>query len=200
MKLPSRLLALAALATTLACAASAAVETYQIDPVHSSVGFKVRHFVSRVPGTFTKFSGTIMVDRDHMENSSVEATIDVGSVNTSNDQRNGHLKSPDFFDVAKYATITFRSKSWKKTGEDTFDVTGDLTIKDVTKEVVLKVTLLAFGPGMKGMMLSGWEATTTLKRSDFGVNGPAMLGAALGDDVAVSIGIEADMKPAAAAK
>jgi polyisoprenoid-binding protein YceI len=200
MKLPSRLLALAALVTTLATAASAAVERYQIDPVHSSVGFKVRHFVSRVPGTFTKFSGTIMVDRDNMENSSVEATIDVGSVNTANDQRNGHLKSPDFFDVAKYATITFKSKSWKKTGEDTFDVTGDLTIKDVTKEVVLKVTLLAFGPGMKGMMLSGWEATTNLKRSDFGVNGPAMLGAALGDDVAVSIGIEAFMPPAAAAK
>jgi polyisoprenoid-binding protein YceI len=171
----------------------AAVETYTIDPVHSSVGFTIRHFVSKVPGSFAKFDGTIIVDRDNLEKSSVEATIDVGSVSTANPQRDNHLKSPDFFDAMKFASMAFKSKSWTKTGDDSFDVTGDLTIKDITKVVVLKVKLLGFGPGMKGAMLSGWEAATTIHKADFGVNGPAMLGAALGDDVAVSINIEADL-------
>jgi polyisoprenoid-binding protein YceI len=194
MKFASKILLVAALAAGLATAASAAVETYKIDPVHSSVAFSVRHFVSKVPGRFTKFSGTIVVDRDNLENSSVNATIDVGSVTTDNEKRDAHLKTPDFFDAATYATISFKSTSWKKTGDNMFDVTGDLTIKGVTKEVVLKTTLLAFGRGMRGAQLSGWEATTTIKKSDFGVTGPAMLGAALGDDVAISIGVEADMK------
>jgi polyisoprenoid-binding protein YceI len=194
MKLPSRLLSVLALSLGLATAASAAVETYTIDPVHSSVGFSIRHFVSKVPGAFTTFSGTILVDRDNLENSSVDATIDVGSISTYNDHRDADLKTAAYFDAGKFATITFKSTSWKKTGDNLFDVTGNLTIKGVTKEVVLKVTLLAFGPGMRGAQLSGWEATTTIKKSDFGVTGPAMLGAALGDDVTISIGVEADLK------
>jgi polyisoprenoid-binding protein YceI len=199
MTFSQKILLVAAMAASLASAASAAVETYTIDPVHSSVAFSIRHAVGRVPGRFTKFSGTIVVDRDNLENSSVSAVIDVGSVDTDNDKRNAHLKTPDFFDVATYATITFKSKSWKKTGDDTFDVTGDLTIKNVTKEVVLKVTLNGFGPGMKGATLSGWEATTTLNREDFGVMGPAMLGKMLGSEVTVTILVEADM-PAPAAQ
>ena len=182
------------LLSALVASVRADVETYAIDPVHSSVAFSVRHFVSKVPGSFTKFAGTITVDRANLENSSVQATIDVGSVSTANEKRDGHLKTPDFFDFAKFPTMTFKSKAWKKTGEDTFAVTGDLTIKDVTKEVVLSVKLLGFGPGMQGAMLSGWEATTTLNKADFGVNGPAMLGKALGNDVAITIGIEADLK------
>ena len=194
MKSATKLFLLAALAASLTAPVRADVETYAIDPVHSSVGFSIRHFVSKVPGSFTKFAGTITVDRANLENSSVQATIDIGSVSTANETRDTHLKTPDFFDVAKFPGMTFKSKAWKKTGNDSFDVTGDLTIKDVTKEVVLNVKLLGFGPGMKGAMLSGWEATTTLKRADFGVNGPAMLGKMLGDDVAVTIGIEADLK------
>ena len=195
MKNSSRLfLVLAALATTALQSASAAVETYTIDPVHSSVAFSIRHFVSKVPGSFTKFSGTITVDRANLEKSSVEATIDVASVSTANEKRDAHLKSPDFFDTAKFGTATFKSKSWKKTGEDSFDITCDLTLHGVTKEIVLKTKLLAFGPGMQGAQLSGWEATATLNKADFGVNGPAMLGKALGDDVTVTIGIEADLK------
>jgi polyisoprenoid-binding protein YceI len=110
------------------------------------------------------------------------------------------LKSPDFFDFAKYTTMTFKSKSWKKTGADTFDVTGDLTIKDVTKEVVLKVSALGFAPGRKpGTSVSGWEATTTIKKAEFGLGGPAFLGKMLGDDVAVTIGVEANFPPPAPA-
>jgi len=195
MKNSSRLiLSFAALATAAFQSASAAVETYTIDPVHSSVAFSIRHFVSKVPGSFTKFSGTILVDRANLEKSSVEATIDVSSVNTANEKRDGHLKSPDFFDTAKFGTATFKSTSWKKTGEDSYDVTGDLTLHGVTKEVTLKTKLLGFGPGMQGAQLSGWEATTTLKKADFGVSGPAMLGKALGDEVTITIGIEADLK------
>jgi polyisoprenoid-binding protein YceI len=201
MKHPFKTLLIIVAAFCLASSAGAAVETYTIDPVHSSVGFSIRHAVGRVPGRFTKFSGTIVVDRDNLEKSSVNAVIDVGSVDTDNDKRNGHLKTPDFFDAATYSTITFTSKSWKKTGDVTFDVAGDLTIKGVTKPVVLRVILDGFGPGMKGATLSGWEATTTLNRQDFGVTGPAMLGKMLGDEVAVTIFIEADMPaPADAAK
>jgi polyisoprenoid-binding protein YceI len=194
MKHLTQTLALAALALGFASAASAAVETYAIDPVHSSVGFSVRHFFTKVPGTFTQFSGTITVDRENLENSSVEATISVGSVSTANEKRDNHLKSPDFFDAAKFGSITFKSTSWKKTGDSTFDVTGDLTMHGVTKAVVLKVDSLGFGPGMMGAQLSGWDASVTLNRSDFGVNGPAMLGTALGNDVVVSITVEADLK------
>lgn len=174
--------------------AFAAVETYVIDPVHSSVGFSIRHFVSKVPGNFTKFSGTITVDRDNLEKSSVTAKIDVDSINTANEKRDGHLKSPDFFEAAKFATIEFKSTSWKKTGANTFDVAGDLTLHGVTKPAVLKVNLLGFGPGMQGAQLSGWEATATIKKADFGMAGPAMLSAALGDEVAISIAVEAVLK------
>ncbi len=193
-----RILALVSL-LALAAAAHAATEAYTIDPVHSSLGFTIRHLVSKVPGRFPKFTGTINVDRANLANSSVEATIEVGSVNTENEKRNGHLMSADFFDVAKFPTASFKSKSWSKTGEDTYDVTGDLTIKGVTKETVLHVTSLGFAPGMKpGTTVSGWEATGAIKKSDFGVSGPAMLGKVLGDDVAISISIEAGHQAEAA--
>jgi polyisoprenoid-binding protein YceI len=194
MKLPSKIIALLAAGCGLASAAQAAVETYVIDPVHSSVEFKIRHIVGKVPGAFTKFSGTITVDRDNLENSSVEATIDVASLNTFNDNRDKDLKSPSYFDLAKFATMTFKSTSWKKTGDGTFDVTGDLTIHGITKEVVLKVDSLGFGPGMQGAQLSGWDASTTIKRADFGVTGPPPADAMLGKDVAISITVEAKLK------
>ncbi len=196
MKLPNRLLSVAALAAVLSSFASAAVETYTIDPTHSAVGFSIRHFVSKVPGKFSKFSGTIAFDRANPAKSSVEAVIDVTSVNTDNQKRDDHLRNADFFDAAKYSSIKFKSKSWKKTGENSYDVAGDLTMKDVTKEVVLKVTSLGFGPGMGGAQLSGWEATTTIDKKQWNMNDPAMLDAALGDDVTITINIEAVMKKA----
>ena len=195
MKNTTRLLFLASLALGLLAPARAATETYSIDPVHSTVQFSLRHIISRFTGSFTKVSGTILVDRANLENSSVEAVIDVASLNTANDKRNADLSGPSYFDLAKYTTMTFKSTAWKKTGDDTFDVTGDLTIKGVTKPVVLKVKLLGFSPGMRpGTNLSGWEVSTTIQKADFGVTGPAMLGKALGDEVTVNIGVEADLK------
>jgi polyisoprenoid-binding protein YceI len=191
-KLSKLLLSTAILAGTLGVS-RAAVETYVIDPVHSSVGFSIRHFVSRVPGSFTNVNGTISVDRDNLEKSAVDVLIDVSSLTTANEKRDAHLKSPDFFDVTRHGTAAFKSKTWKKTGEDSFDIVGDLTVHGVTKEVVLQMTLLGFGPGPRGQ-LSGWEGTTKLKKSDFGVNGPAMLSKALGDDVTIHITVEAGQK------
>lgn len=180
----------------LALAARADVETYKIDPVHSATGFSIRHMLSKFTSSFTKTTGIIKVDRANLENSSVEATIEVASISTASADRDKHIQSPDFLDVAKFPAITFKSKSWKKTGDDTFDVTGDLTLHGVTKPVVLKTTLNGFGPGRGGAMLSGWEATTVLKKSDYGVSGPAMLGKVLGDDVTVNITIEAKTEKA----
>ena len=175
----------------LAALTQAAVETYKIDPVHSSVGFSIRHFFTNVPGVFTKFSGVITVDRDNLENSTVEATIEIPSIDTRSEMRDNDLKSDKYFAADKFPAMTFKSKSWKKTGNDLYDVTGDLTIHGVTKEVVLKTKVLGFGPGMRGAMLSGWEASTTLNRNDFGITAfPKMLG----DDVAVTISVEADQQ------
>ena len=182
-------------ALALSLSARAAVETYTIDPVHSSAGFTVRHLFSNFSSSFTKVTGTITVDRENLEKSSVVASIDVGALNTGSEKRDTDIKGSIFFEVAKFPTMSFKSTAWKKTGEDTFEVTGDLTIKDVTKPVVLKTTLLGFGPGMKpDTFLSGWGATTILKKSEFNMAGPAMLSKVVGDEVTVTINVEAGYK------
>lgn len=195
MKSPFRLFLVAALTLAVAARATGA-ETHVIDPVHSSIGFSIRHFVSKVPGKFNKFQGTITVDRENLARSSAEATIDLASIDTGNQKRDDHLRSADFFDATKYPKMTFKSTSWKKTGENTYDVVGDLTLKDVTKPVTLKVTLLGFGPGMGGAQLSGWEATTTIDKKQWNMKDPVMLDAALGDDVTITINLEAGLKKA----
>jgi len=172
--------------------ARAEVETYRIDPVHSSSRFTLRHILSKFSSSFTKTTGVISVDRNNLENSSVEATVEIASISTAEPKRDAHIQSPDFFDASRFPTATFKSKSWKKTGEDTFEVKGDLTLKETTKEVVFLVTLNGFAPGMKpGSTISGWDATTTIKKSEFGLAGPAMLAKVLGDEVTLNISIEA---------
>jgi polyisoprenoid-binding protein YceI len=150
--------------------------------------------ISKFTGSLTKVSGSVTVDRDQLEQNSVAADIEIASINTANEKRDAHVKSPDFFGLAKYTAAFFKSTAWKKTGDNTFNITGDLKVKDATKPVVLKANLPAFGAGRDGAKLSGWEATTTIKKSDFGLAGPAMLAKALGDEVTINIGIEAGMK------
>src|ERR1039458_8156115 len=130
--------------------AEAAIETYDIDPGHTWVGFTISHFFTKVPGYFGKLKGTIVVDRDHLENTTTEAVIEVASITTNTRMRDDDLRSTNFFAAAKVPAMTFKSQAWKSTGGETYDVPGILTMKGVAKEVVLKVTSLGFGPGMKG--------------------------------------------------
>jgi polyisoprenoid-binding protein YceI len=180
----------------LSLSSTRAADTYLIDKMHSTLGFEVRHLFSKVPGKFNEFSGVLQYDEANPEISNVEVTIDAKSIDTSNAQRDGHLKSPDFFDVAKYPEITFKSKSVKKTGDGKFDVTGDFALHGVTKTVVLKVELLGKGAGPQGVTVSGWEATTSIKRSEYGltwnnvIEGTQMVG----EDVLIDLKVEADKK------
>lgn len=179
------------LAASAVLRATAAPETWQIDPNHSALTFKVRHFLAPVPGWFAKFSGTIIFDRTQPEASRVEATVDIASVNTNQADRDQHLRTPDFFDTASHPTATFRSKAWKQTGPDTFEVTGDLTLRGVTREVTLRVKHLGYADGNRGAKLSGWEAVTTLRRADFGIGKPER---SIGDEVEVTIHTEAKLQ------
>ena len=176
--------------------AQAAVEAYDIDPVHTWVGFTVSHFFTKVPGYFGKVKGTIIVDREHLENSTVEAVIEVASITTNTKMRDDDLRSTNFFSAATFPAMTFKSRTWKSTGGETYDVTGVLTMKNVAKEVVLKVVSLGFGPGMKGVAISGWQASTTLDRRDFNITADQ---GAVGNSVDVVINIEADLRKTASA-
>jgi polyisoprenoid-binding protein YceI len=169
-------------------------DTYVFDKAHSTMGFQVRHLFSKVPGKFDDFDGKIQFDEANPENSSVEVTIKASSVDTGVEMRDENLRSGDFFDVEKFPEITFKSKSVKRTGENTGEVTGDLTMHGVTKEIVLKVELLGKGAGPHGKPASGWEAKTNLKRSEFGLTwNKAIEGMQIaGDDVEIDLRVEAD--------
>jgi polyisoprenoid-binding protein YceI len=184
-------LVIAALALGSLSSAKAAVESYNIDPVHTWVGFSIAHFFTKVPGYFSKVKGTIVVDRDNLENSTVEAVIEVASITTNTKMRDDDLRSTNFFAAAQFPSMTFKSKSWKNIGDNTYDVTGTLTMKNVAKEVVLKVKSLGFGPGMKGASISGWEASLTLDRRDFDITADQ---GAIGNNVDVLINVEADLR------
>ncbi len=174
-----------------------AADTYAVDKVHSSVGFSILHMmVSRVVGQFDDFSGNVQFDPNDLVNSKLDFDIKVATVNTKNDKRDGHLRSADFFDAEKFPLITFRSKKIVKKEAGVFDVTGDLAMKGVTKEVTYPVTVL--GPvkdPMSGGTALGLEAKFSVNRQEYGVNWNKTLdngGLLIGNDVdvAVSIGLE----------
>lgn len=168
---------------------SKSVEVYKIDTVHSSVKFSIRHFVAKTTGSFGQFEGMIHVDTDDMTQSSVEATIKIPSVDTNNEKRDSHLQEDDYFGATKNPLMTFKSTKWMTTNqENNFKVTGDLTMNGMTKPVTLDVELLGFGDGMQGAYLSGWEATTTIDRTEWGINAGTP---AVGTDVDITINIEA---------
>ena len=180
------------LLTGAASLLQAAPTTYEIDAVHSGISFKIRHLVGQVPGSFADFKGEVVFDPEHPENSSTMATIEVKSIDTGNDRRDGHLRNEDFFNVEKFPTITFKSTSWKETGEHEYEVTGDLTILDNTHPVTLDVTYFGEAEGRNGTKLGGWEGTTTINRTDFGIHDPS--GVTLGDKVQITIDIQAAAK------
>ncbi len=186
------------LAVTLAAFAVSSVawaSTWEIDPAHSAAQFTVRHMmVSNVRGEFGKTTGTVTIDEKDLSRSIAEATIDTTTLSTREPNRDKHLKSPDFFDVEKYPTITFKSTSFKKVGPDKYKVTGDLTLHGVTKPVVLDVESSdAVSKDPKGNERRGATVTTTLNRKDFGLtwNKPIESGGVLvGDQVAINLDLE----------
>jgi polyisoprenoid-binding protein YceI len=187
-------LALPTLAPTLAHAQAAkapALATYTIDPVHSSVAFKIKHLlVSNVSGRFTKFQGTIKMDPNNLASSSVDVTIDAASVSTDEEARDKHLRTDTFFDVAKFPTITFKSDRVTPGANGDLAVTGQFTMHGVTRTITLPVTGWASGPGGKpGTVVAGGEAILTLKRSDYGMD--KMVGP-VGDEVKITLDVEAD--------
>jgi polyisoprenoid-binding protein YceI len=187
------------LALALAGNAQAAPQSWTIDPNHSQVGFSIRHFFSKVPGNFTKFSGTIVYDPAKPTASSVKAEIDAASIDTRNEKRDGHLKSEDFFFVEKYPTWTFESTKVTPAADGKLSVEGNLTMRGVTKPVTLDVSFLGAGPSMNGEQRSGFEVAGKINRKDFGIMWNKTLdqgGTMLGDDVDIRISVEGVIHPA----
>ena len=180
-------------ATGFPCLAGAS--TWRIDSAHSSAQFAVRHLmVSTVRGTLGPVTGTVNLDETDPTKSAVEASVDANGMDTRESKRDAHLKSPDFFDVAKYPTITFKSKKVVKVSDTKFQVTGDLSMHGVTKEVVLDVegAPTPFKDPMGNLKLGG-SATTKLNRKDFGIEWNKTMdggGVVVSDDVDVTIDIE----------
>jgi polyisoprenoid-binding protein YceI len=171
------------------------MSTYQIDSAHTHAQFKVRHLmISNVKGDFDKVTGTVTIDDNNPSASSINVTVDVGSVSTREPQRDAHLKSADFFDVEKFPTMTFVSKEVVKSGDDSYEVVGDLTLHGVTKTIDLNVEDVT--PEVKdpyGLYRRGASAKATILRSDFGLKYNSILetgGVAIGDQVHITIDTE----------
>lgn len=184
--------------TTVDRVASEQTQTHtiwQIDPAHTDVGFAVKHLmISTVRGRFAGVKGTIVLDEANPTNSSVEAEIDVATIDTRQEQRDAHLRSADFFEVEKYPTMTFRSRRVERLGNDRYRIVGDLTIRDVTREVVLDATDEGRGRDPWGGDRLAFSATTTIDRRDFGLTWNQALetgGVLVGNEIRISIDVQA---------
>lgn len=189
-----RLIALAAVLAALAPARPIqAAETYDIDPAHSSVVFFVRHMgVSNAWGRFNEFSGTMTIDEADPSKSGISLEVKAASIDTNNEKRDDHLRSGDYFDAKQFPSIVFKSTAVRPAEgrEDTFEVTGDLTLHGVTKTVT--VPFAFFGTGTHALSqkpIAGGEATFTIKRSEFGMT--KHLPNIVGDDVTIIVSVEA---------
>ena len=181
-----------AVATAGLCSAALANETYKFDRSGSTISFTVHQYLGTMHGKFTRFDGRIDLDREHPEKSSVAARIDVRSVDTGIKKRDDHLRSPEFFNVAKFSEITFKSHSAKQTGQQSGDILGDLTMHGVTRPITLRVKLLS--PVSNDTRQTRWAVTTEpIKRREFnlmfGQSAEAVSG--IGQTVAINIEIEA---------
>ncbi|MFI5347223.1 MAG: YceI family protein [Elusimicrobiota bacterium] len=195
-----RKMILAAAALVLMTGAARATE-YEIDPAHTQVGFKAKHVTGKVPGRFTKFAGTFSYDPKNPKAWKAEAVIDAASINTDNDKRDGHLKSPDFFDVAKYPEITFKSTKVTDVKKDHAKLHGDLTMHGVTKAVVLDLEIGGVDKDPWGNENAGFTATTTVNRKDFGIVWNKVLdsgGVLVGENVEITLEVSGTAKKAEA--
>lgn len=167
--------------------------TWTIDPSHSSVGFVARHLmVSKVRGEFRSFSGALTIAEDRLA-SSVQASVEMNSVSTGDDQRDGHLRTGDFFDTEQFPTMTFTSTAVRAAGDD-FVLVGDLTIKGVTRSVEFELEFDGVSPDPWGGTRAGFSATTVINRKDFGLEWNVALdtgGVLVGDKVTITLDIQA---------
>ena len=187
------------LALALPALALAEPVTYKVDADHSGVGFTIRHFVSNTPGRFKDFAGTIVHDAANPAASKVEFTVQAASIDTANDDRDKHLRSADFFDVEKFPTLTFTSTQVKAQDKDTLEVTGDLTIHGVTKRITIPVDYLGTVKTPNGEK-AGYETSFVVNRKDHGIvwNRVMDSGSILGEEVKVTVSIEANRQQPAA--
>lgn len=172
---------------------------WQIDPAHSSVQFWVRHMmVSKVRGRFEQFSGSVDADEDNVPKSRIEVQIDAASINTGDAQRDGHLRSPDFLNVEAYPYVTFVSTDVQHDGSENGTIAGDLTIRDVTRPVVLQVEYSGQGRNPWGATVAGFNAKTKINRKDYGLEWNVALetgGWLVSDEVTIEIEIELTKQP-----
>ena len=175
-------------------ATAIAVKTFAIDKAHSEATFQVRHLVTRVRGHFTDLGGAIAFNEASPEQSSVTFTIQAASIDTGTPDRDAHLRSADFFHVDEHPTITFTSTAIRARGGNEFDVTGDLTMRGVTRRITLPVTFLGTAKDPWGNQKIGFETETTINRKDYGLTWNAALetgGFLVGDEVKISVSIQA---------
>lgn len=189
----SRMMGLYA-AAAMVCGGAFGAE-YTVDAVHSAAIFKVKHLgASWSYGQFTGIGGTISYDPAKPEASVVDVTIQAESVNTHNEMRDRHLKGPDFFNTKEFPTLTFKSNGWKKTGEHTYDVTGELEIAGKSKTITVPVEHIGDGKDPRGNELTGFHTKFTIDRTEFGMNyGVAEVGG-VGKDVEITFSVEAIKK------
>ena len=181
----------------LLLALTASAETYKIDAAHSEIAFSIHQFVSTVRGDFHRFSGTIEVNREHPESSSVIARISVGSIDTRNKKRDQHLLSSEFFDAGKFPEISFKSRSVRQTGKNSGDLIGDFTMHGITRPMTLHVKLATPNTGDSLPAQTRWIVTTDpINRKDFGLTfGSATESiSGISNDVRPTIEIEAAQK------
>lgn len=149
----------------------AAQDTYKVDPVHSEVTFKVRYLVGKTAGSFSRFGGTVVMDEKAIAKSSVQITVEAGSVSTNNEARDKHLRTADFFDVEKFPTFTFTSVAVKEVGKGKLQVTGDFTMRGVTKRITVPVASLGATLNPRNQkVMAAWQTAFTIQRKDFGIS------------------------------
>jgi polyisoprenoid-binding protein YceI len=171
-----------------------AARTYQIDKAHSEASFQVRHLLTKVRGRFSEFEGSITLDEAHPERSSVAVSIQASSIDTNEPTRDTHLRSADFFSVDEFPAITFTSSHILPKNKDLFEVTGDLTLRGVTKRITVPVSLLGTARDPWGKDRVAFEAEFTINRKEFGLTWNAALetgGFLVGDDVRILLSIQA---------
>jgi polyisoprenoid-binding protein YceI len=169
----------------------ATLTKWSIDPMHSEVQFKVKHLViSTVSGFFKSFEGSVETEGDNFEHAKVDFSLDINSIDTNQTQRDEHLKSADFFDAAQYPQIKFKSTSFKKTGDDEYELKGDLTIKGITKSITLNAEFGGSADDFYGNTKAGFEITGKINRKEFGLTWEGVTEAGsivVGEDIKLTI-------------